>query len=48
MSDEQKPKTPAEIERDSASRDKNLNPPEPEIEEMPEPETEEAPEPETE
>lgn len=48
MSDEQKPKTPAEIERDSANRDKNLNPPEPEIEEIPEPETEEVPEPEIE
>ncbi|EPB8594323.1 VirB10/TraB/TrbI family type IV secretion system protein [Klebsiella pneumoniae] len=48
MSDEQKPKTPAEIERDSASRDKNLNPQEPEIEEMPEPDTEEVPEPEIE
>ena len=48
MSDEQKPKTPAEIERDSASRNENLNPPEPEIEEIPEPETEEVPVPEIE
>lgn len=34
MSDEQKPKTPAGIERDSANPDQDLNPQEPEIEEI--------------
>lgn len=48
MSDEQKPKTPAGIGRDSANRGQDLNPQEPEIDEVSEPEIEETPEPETE
>lgn len=48
MSDEQKPKTPAEIDPERAAREKSLNPSQPEKKEVPEPETEETPEPETE